>query len=183
MLWLLAGLGNPGQTYSDNRHNMGFMVLDELARRVGAAYAAKFKGDYAKVHLGDADVLLLKPKTYMNKSGVSLGLAASFFKIPLERIVVVHDEIDHAFGRVQVKVGGGHAGHNGLRSIFQHVGKDFVRVRCGVGRPSVGEVSHHVLADFDPQERQSLQVFVDESADCVESVLGAGVTSAMNLYN
>ena len=132
MLWLLAGLGNPGRTYAGNRHNIGFMVIDELARRVGTDFTSKFKSDYARARVANEDVILLKPTTYMNRSGVGLGLAASFFKIPAERVVVVHDELDHEFGRVQVKQGGGHAGHNGLRSIFEHYGKDFSRVRCGV---------------------------------------------------
>ena len=161
MLWLLAGLGNPGRTYAGNRHNIGFMVIDELARRAGANFSSKFKSEYVRTRLANKDVLLLKPITYMNKSGVGLGLAASFFKIPPERVIVVHDELDHDYGRVQVKIGGGHAGHNGLRSIFEHYGKDFARIRCGIGRPVHGSVSSYVLSDFSTDETPHLEGFVD----------------------
>ncbi len=183
MLWLLAGLGNPGRTYAGNRHNIGFMVIDELARRFGADFSSKFKSDYARTRLGNKDVLLLKPTTFMNKSGVGVGLAASFFKIPAERVVVIHDELDHEFGRVQVKVGGGHAGHNGLRSIFEHYGKDFSRVRCGIGRPVHGSVSSFVLSDFSTDEAPVLEGFVDKAAACVESVVNLGAKETMNHFN
>jgi PTH1 family peptidyl-tRNA hydrolase len=183
MLWLLAGLGNPGRTYAGNRHNIGFMVIDELGRRCATNFGSKFKSDYARTRLANEDVILLKPTTFMNRSGVGVGLAASFFKIPAERVVVVHDELDHDFGRLQIKMGGGHAGHNGLRSIFEHFGKDFTRVRCGVGKPVHGTVSNYVLSDFPQQESMHLDAFVDNAADSIESIVRLGPKETMNHFN
>lgn len=183
MLWLIAGLGNPGLSYAGNRHNVGFMVLDELARRAGSHFTTKFKSDFARTRIADKDIILLKPTTYMNRSGVGVGLAASFFKIPVSNVVVVHDELDHAFGRVQVKVGGGHAGHNGLRSIFEHFHKDFARIRCGIGRPQHGSVSNYVLSDFSRDESTELDGFVDRAANGAESIIRHGAKQAMNELN
>ncbi|MBW2507411.1 MAG: aminoacyl-tRNA hydrolase, partial [Deltaproteobacteria bacterium] len=134
---LIAGLGNPGPKYANNRHNVGFMVVDELRRRWGAsAFRDKFKGEFTKVRVGSDEVVLLKPLTYMNLSGESVQAAMRFFKVPLEQVVCVHDELDLEFGVVRLKVGGGTAGHNGLRSMVQHCGgPGFVRCRVGIGRP------------------------------------------------
>jgi len=180
MPWLVAGLGNPGPKYSGNRHNIGFMVADEIARLMGERFTAKFKGEVARGRFGEQDVLVLKPMTYMNLSGVSVGGAASFFKIPLEQVVVIHDELDLPYEQVRVKVGGGHAGHNGLRSIFQHFGREFVRVRCGIGRPVHGEVTDFVLSDFSTGERVTLPHLVEDGARAVELIVSRGPLAAMN---
>ena len=183
MSWLIVGLGNPGPKYADTRHNIGFMVLDALARRSSAAFREKFKGLMARAEIADQDCVLLQPMTFMNVSGVSVGACASFFKAAPERTLVIHDELDIAFGDVRVKVGGGHAGHNGLRSIFQHFGKDFIRLRCGIGRPVHGDVTRHVLGRFDSNESAELEDVIDAAADAVVTVLREGPIAAMNVIH
>ena len=147
---LLVGLGNPGNKYADNRHNIGFMAVDEIVRRHGFAVARKrFQGLLCEGKLAGQKVLALKPQTFMNESGRSVGEAARFYKLPPEQIVVIHDELDLAPGKLRVKRGGGLAGHNGLRSLAAHIGKDFRRIRIGVGHPGdKGKVLSHVLRDF-----------------------------------
>src|SRR5215211_9169694 len=128
--FLIAGLGNPGREYERTRHNAGWLVLDELARRQGGSWRSKFSGSLSEVRLGDARIALLKPETYMNESGRSLGAAARFFKVEPEQVLVVHDDVDLETGRLQARAGGGLAGHNGLRSLAQHLGsQDFLRLR------------------------------------------------------
>ena len=181
MAWLVVGLGNPGPKYADTRHNIGFMVVDELARHAGVSFKEKFKGHVARASLGGADVILLKPMTFMNVSGVSVGACATFFKIPPERTLVVHDELDLSFGTLRLKLGGGHAGHNGLRSIFAHYGKTFARLRCGIGRPGhAGPVTGHVLGRFDASERAEIDDVITTAVEAVEAVLREGPTLAMN---
>ncbi|MCB9729844.1 MAG: aminoacyl-tRNA hydrolase [Deltaproteobacteria bacterium] len=183
MTWLVVGLGNPGREYAGNRHNIGFMVVDELVRRAGCDWREKFNGRFTKARFGDEDVILLEPLTFMNRSGTSVGAAGAFFKVPQDRAVVVHDELDLAFGQVRVKVGGGHAGHNGLRSIFSHFGKEFVRVRVGIGRPAHGDVSGWVLSDFSKDEAPVVPRLVDAAADAVDRVVREGPGPVMNAYN
>jgi len=147
---LFVGLGNPGAKYAGNRHNVGFMALDEIVRANGfAEWRSKFQGQWVQGNLGGEKVVLLKPETFMNNSGQSVGAAMRFFKLSAEDITVFHDEIDLAPGKVRVKKGGGHAGHNGLRSIHAHVGEAYGRVRIGVGHPGHKDrVPSYVLNDF-----------------------------------
>jgi len=181
--WLVVGLGNPGTQYQGNRHNIGFMVLDELNRRAAGSFRNKFHGQHAKTRLANQDAHLLEPTTYMNRSGISVGAAAAFFKADVAQTIVVHDELDIPHGDVRIKVGGGHGGHNGLRSIFEHFGRDFIRVRCGIGRPPHGDVSGYVLSDFDSHQRATLATFIDSAADAVESVLRDGPQRTMNAFH
>lgn len=183
MPFVIVGLGNPGPQYAHNRHNIGFMVVDRLAAIVGGGYRDKFNGQIARGTLAGQDVLLLKPLTWMNLSGTSVGAAATFFKTPPSEVVVIHDELDLAPGEVRVKVGGGHAGHNGLRSIFEHFGKDFVRVRCGIGRPSRGEVTPWVLGDFRGEELITLPTMIDKAVGAIELILDKGALAAQNVTN
>lgn len=188
MAFLVAGLGNPGPKYAGNRHNIGFMVVDELARRASESFREKFKGELARGWVsgrgGRRDLWLLKPQTYMNRSGSSVSAAANFYKIAMDEVIVVHDELDIESGEVRVKLGGGHGGHNGLRSIFEHLGKDFVRVRCGIGRPiRGGDVTGWVLGDFSADERITLDDFISKAADAVELVCKEGPRAAMNAVN
>jgi len=164
---LLVGLGNPGTEHVGNRHNVGFMVLQEIARRHGfAPWRRRFQGVATEGSLAGERVLLLLPGTYMNESGRAVGEAAHFYKLPLADIVVVHDEVDLPPGKVRVKTGGGIAGHNGLRSITAHVGNDYHRVRIGIGHPGVKELVHgHVLGDFGKAEREWVDALVDVIAD------------------
>lgn len=187
-MWLIVGLGNPGKAYASHRHNVGFMVVDELARALRAdSPRDKFSGELSKgAHAGE-DALLLKPQTYMNLSGQSVQPAAAFHKIPVANILVVHDELDLPFGEVRLKVGGGHAGHNGLRSMIQCLGSaDFARVRVGIGRPAAGfkgEVADWVLSPFDGSEKAALDDVLRRASDSVLDVLARGVTPAMNKVN
>ena len=168
---LVAGLGNPGREYARNRHNAGYLVVDELARRHGGSWKSKFSGQLAEIKVGDEKLVLLKPETYMNDSGRSVGAAARFFKVEPEDVLIVHDEGDFDLGRLEVKHGGGLAGHNGLRSIAQELGtQDFTRLRIGVGRPERGDprsLADYVLADFEPHDDAG--ALVERAADAVES--------------
>ncbi|WP_294542123.1 aminoacyl-tRNA hydrolase [uncultured Rhodoblastus sp.] len=162
---LLVGLGNPGKAYAGNRHNIGFMALDAIARAANAApFRKKFQGETSEARVGPDRAILLKPETYMNESGRSVAEAARFHKIALGDIVVLHDELDLAPGKLRVKLGGGHAGHNGLRSIAAHLGADFKRVRLGIGHPGDKKLVHaYVLSDFAKAERP----WVETLCDCV----------------
>ncbi|HSP74553.1 MAG TPA: aminoacyl-tRNA hydrolase [Gaiellaceae bacterium] len=182
---LVVGLGNPGREYAGNRHNLGYMVADELARMHGGSFRAKFSGQLAEVRIGPARVALLKPETYMNESGVSVGGAARFFKLEPAEVLVVHDEGDFDLGRMQARLGGGLAGHNGLRSIAQHLRtQDFLRLRVGVGRPERGDprpLADYVLADFEPHD--DVEGIVARAADAVETVVGEGLEAAQRRFN
>lgn len=164
---LLAGLGNPGPKSANNRHNVGFMAADAIARRHGfSPWSKKFQGEIAEGKLGGEKVILLKPQTYMNLSGQSVGEAMRFFKLEPSALTVLYDEIDLAAGKVRVKTGGGAGGHNGIRSIDAHVGKDYRRVRIGVGHPGVKELVHgHVLGDFSKADKGWLEPLLDAIAD------------------
>ncbi|MEH2510620.1 PTH1 family peptidyl-tRNA hydrolase [Nitrobacteraceae bacterium AZCC 1564] len=164
---LFVGLGNPGTKYQGNRHNIGFMVVDDIARRHGfAPWRRRFQGETSEGTLDGERVILLKPSTYMNESGRAVSEAANFFKLGVGDIVVFHDEIELPPAKVRVKVGGGIAGHNGLRSISAHVGNDYRRVRLGVGHPGVKEFVHaHVLNDFAKAERPWVEALCDAITD------------------
>ena len=182
---LVAGLGNPGREYERTRHNAGWMVLDELARRHGGSWRSKFSGSLAEVRLGDLRLALLKPETYMNDSGRSVGAAVRFFKVEPERVLVVHDDVDLEAGRLQARAGGGLAGHNGLRSLAQHLGsQDFLRLRIGVGRPGRGDprpVADWVLSPFAPDE--DAEALISRGADAVETIAQDGLEAAQQRYN
>lgn len=183
---LVLGLGNPGGRYRRNRHNAGFMVVDRLAERARATLDRKQLGALvAKVRVRDEDVVLAKPLSFMNLSGHPAASLRGFYKLDVERIVVVHDELDLPFGDVRVKLGGGHGGHNGLRDIQAKLGANgFVRVRFGIGRPPAGwDTANYVLADFTEQESAQLDPLVDLAADAVETVVSEGVQAAMNRFN
>ena len=182
---LVVGLGNPGREHARDRHNAGWMVVDELARRHDGSFRSKFSGQLAEIRLEDLRLGLLKPETYMNLSGNSLGAAARFYKVPLDSIAVVHDEVDLDPGRLQVRLGGGLAGHNGLRSVKQALGStDFVRTRIGVGRPGRGDrrpVADYVLSPFAPED--DAEALVARAADAVETLARDGLEEAQRRYN
>lgn len=185
-MFLIVGLGNPGPKYAGHRHNVGFVVVDELASRAGApAFRDKHGGRVTRGSLGAEPVVLLQPQTFMNRSGESVQKAMRFFDVALERVLVVHDELDLDFGVVRVKAGGGLAGHNGLRSIAQHGGgQGFLRVRVGIGRPPGARSTHSwVLSDFAAEERAELPGVVTRAADAAADVLRVGVEAAMNEHN
>jgi peptidyl-tRNA hydrolase, PTH1 family len=182
---LVVGLGNPGREYARNRHNVGWLVADELVRRHGGSYRSKFSGRIAELRVDDARIAVLAPETYMNDSGKSVSAAARFYKVAPEDVLVVHDEADFDLGRLQVRRGGGLAGHNGLRSIAQQLGTpDFLRLRIGVGRPERGDrrpLADFVLSDFDPADDAG--AIVARAADAVDEIVAGGVERAQAVYN
>jgi peptidyl-tRNA hydrolase, PTH1 family len=184
---LVVGLGNPGAEYAQTRHNIGFMVADCLGERCRADWRDKFHGSFCLVELAGERACLLKPKTYMNESGRSVGAALGFYKLGPPQALVVHDDLDLPFGVLRLKEGGGDAGHRGLRSIAAHLGSsDFTRLRVGIGRPPAdfrGDAAAFVLRGFSPAERADLDDVVQRAADAVTLVLARGLAAAMNATN
>jgi PTH1 family peptidyl-tRNA hydrolase len=182
---LVAGLGNPGREYARNRHNVGWLVVDELARRHGGSWKGKFHGQLAEVRIEGHKVALLKPETFMNDSGRSVKAAMQFFKLAPDTILVVHDESDLPLGRLQARIGGGTAGHNGVRSVAQHLGTpEFLRLRVGVGRPERGDsrkLADWVLTDFAPHD--DAERLVSEAANAVEVLDAEGLEAAQRAVN
>jgi PTH1 family peptidyl-tRNA hydrolase len=183
---LVVGLGNPGPKYASHRHNVGFMVTHLLARRWGApVLREKFKGLFTRTTFGGEDVVVLQPMTYMNLSGESVRAAMTFFKVELDRVLVIHDELDLPFGTCRLKAGGGAAGHNGLKSITQHGGgNDYLRLRVGIDRPKGGQrPDAYVLSEFSAEERAELPDVLERAASMAESVVSDGVERAMNRWH
>jgi peptidyl-tRNA hydrolase, PTH1 family len=188
--WLVVGLGNPGPQYAGNRHNLGFGVVDLLASRIGAG----FKRDRPQVQAasgrlggpgpGGRPVLLVRPTSFMNLSGGPVASVGNFYKIPPDRTVVVHDELDLPFGTIRLKLGGGDNGHNGLRSVTGSLGREYYRVRVGVGRPpGRQDPAEFLLRDFTSAERKELPLIIDRAADAVEALLDKGLAAAQNEFN
>src|SRR5438105_8428596 len=182
---LVVGLGNPGREYARNRHNVGWMVVEELARRHGASWRSKFNGQLSELQLDGHKVALLKPETFMNESGRSVAAAARFHKVEPDAILVIHDEGDLDLGRLQARKGGGLAGHNGLRSVAQHLRTpDFMRLRIGVGRPERGDprpLAAYVLSDFRPED--DAETIVTRAADAVETLDAEGLDRTQAQFN
>ena len=184
--WMVAGIGNPGARYAGTRHNAGVMVLEQLVEESGSSLKRHKSGcAIAEPTLHGVRVVLARPLAYMNESGRPLRDLARWYKIPIDRLIIVHDELDLPFGEVRVKVGGGLAGHNGLRSIANHLGsKDFARVRVGISKPpGRKQGTDHVLDEFDSRERRALPEIIDRAARAVERILEAGLERAMNEVN
>jgi PTH1 family peptidyl-tRNA hydrolase len=184
--WLIVGLGNPGPEYARNRHNLGFLVADVLAERAGA----RFKRDRSRAQLATGrltgtPLVLAKPMTFMNASGRPVAALRAFYKVPGDRIVVIHDELDIPFGDIRLKLGGGDNGHNGLRSVTAALGsREYYRVRIGIGRPPGRmDPADFVLHDFSVAERKQLPLVLERSADAVETLLRAGLAAAQNEFN
>ncbi|MGV9313348.1 aminoacyl-tRNA hydrolase [Streptomyces sp. NPDC003691] len=189
--WLIVGLGNPGPGYAANRHNVGFMVADLLAHRIGGSFkrAQKAQAQVVEGRLGmpgpgSRRVVLAKPMSYMNLSGGPVTALRDFYKIPLAQVIAVHDELDIDYGVLRLKTGGGDNGHNGLKSITKSLGPDYHRVRFGIGRPPGRmPVADFVLKDFSGAERKELDYFVDRAADSVEALVTEGLERAQSTYN
>ncbi|HEX3903618.1 MAG TPA: aminoacyl-tRNA hydrolase [Polyangia bacterium] len=187
---LVVGLGNPGPEYQENRHNLGFKVVDELlarARRLppGMAPRAKFGAEIGEVTIAGERVLLCKPMEFMNVSGQAVARVAGFWKVPVGELIVVHDELDLPFGRLKLGTGGGHGGHNGIRSLLADLGDaGFARVRVGVGRPTPGhDPANYLLSNFSRAEAKELPDLIGTAADAIEAIVNGGLTAAMNKFN
>lgn len=193
--WIIVGLGNPGPTYAGNRHNVGFMVLDVLAGRVGGRFKAhrsraevlegRLPGSPETARAGGIRVVLAKPRSFMNESGGPVAGLCGFYKVPVDRLIVVHDELDIPYGALRLKRGGGDNGHNGLRSITRSLGdKEYLRVRFGVGRPPGRmDAAVYVLRDFSATERRNLELDLEHAADAVESLMAVGLPATQNLFH
>lgn len=183
--WLVAGLGNPGPEYAGNRHNIGFMVAELLAERISGRFKAhKSRAQVVEGRIGGQRVVLAKPMTFMNLSGGTVTALRDFYKVPVGNIIAVHDELDIDYATLRLKKGGGDNGHNGLKSITKALGPDYLRVRCGIGRPPGRmDVAAFVLKDFSSAERKELDWFVDRSADAVEALISEGLERAQGTYN
>ena len=182
-LALIVGLGNPGAGYAGNRHNVGFMVLDELAHRVGGRFTSHKSGaDVLETRLAGRRVVLVRPRSFMNISGPPVAATARYFKVPPTDVVVIHDDLDLDYGVLRLKRGGGEGGHNGLRSISACLGsKDYLRVRFGIGRPPGRmDPADFVLRDFSAVQRRELELLVDRCADAVEQLLSQGLAATQN---
>ncbi|MCG8594100.1 MAG: aminoacyl-tRNA hydrolase [Kiloniellales bacterium] len=179
---LLVGLGNPGPKYAQNRHNIGFLAVDEIVRRHGfGPWRARFQGQASEGRMGTQKILVLKPETYMNESGRAAGEALRFYKLEPDEVFVFYDEIDLAPAKLRVKLGGGTAGHNGLRSLSAHIGPDFWRIRLGVGHPGRKElVQRHVLSDFTKAEWPAMEKLIDAVAAELPKLLGGDDGSFMS---
>ena len=180
---LIVGLGNPGPKYDQTRHNAGVWFVDQLASRYGGQFRAesKFSGEVCKIRVAEEEVWLLKPMTFMNRSGLAVRQLSTFYKIPLEEILVAHDELDLDPGVVRLKRGGGHGGHNGLRDISSQLGKDFMRLRIGIGHPGhKDDVVDFVLSRARREEQQGIDDAINEAADAAEDIISGQSQKAMN---
>ncbi len=188
-MWVIAGLGNPGRRYEKTRHNVGFEVLDELARRhMQSGFRTKFGGEAVTGLIGGTKVLLLKPMEFMNKSGFAVQRATQYHDTEAEKLLVIHDELDLPPARLKLKTGGGHGGNNGLRSIIDQLGsRDFLRIRVGIGKPAAGKAegagADHVLSPFSSHEISEMQDAINKAADAAEAIIASGMTAAMNDFN
>jgi PTH1 family peptidyl-tRNA hydrolase len=183
---LVVGLGNPGPSYAATRHNAGFLVVDLIAARIGSRFKAhKGRADVVEARLGGVPAVLAKPRSYMNDSGGPVVSVARFYKVPAERIVIVHDDLDLPYGTVRLKLGGGDGGHNGLRSATAALGtNEYLRVRFGIGRPpGRQDPADFVLRDFSSTERKDLDFHIDRAADAVEALVTHGLDAAQNEFN
>jgi PTH1 family peptidyl-tRNA hydrolase len=181
---LIVGLGNPGPKYEQTRHNVGFAFVDALARSLGASLRpeAKFHGDVGKTRLGGHELWLLKPMTYMNRSGQAVAALANFYKLPPQSVLVVHDELDIPAGQLRLKQGGGHGGHNGLRDIIQQLGsREFLRLRIGIDHPGDSrEVTNYVLGKAAPDDRRLMDAAIDDALHALPQIVAGEIQKAMN---
>ncbi|MGD9010061.1 MAG: aminoacyl-tRNA hydrolase [Desulfobacteraceae bacterium] len=185
-VYLVAGLGNPGQTYADTRHNAGFLAIDALADQHGfGVQRNKFDVLFGRGRIGGIDVVLAKPQGFMNRSGPPLRRLADYFRIRCKQMIIVHDDIDLAFERLKIKEKGGDGGHKGIRSVIDAFGDNrFARVRVGVGRPQFdGDVVNHVLNQFNPDEQTKLDELIQQACQAIETILCKGIKEGMNRYN
>jgi len=184
-MYFVVGLGNPGGKYAGTRHNVGFEVVDALAKRSGfLASKQQLGAEVSRGHIADKDALLIKPQTYMNLSGDAVGALLRYYKGQVSDVIVIHDELDFDLGEVRLKISGGHAGHNGLKSLMAHIGRDFLRVRVGVGKPAAGmDGADWVLSKVEAGSRRLLDAAVEDAMAAVEAIMRDGLERTMNRLN
>lgn len=184
-LRVIAGLGNPGQQYADTRHNAGFWFVDQLAEKLGARFKleSKFKAHVAKTQVSGQDLWLIKPETFMNRSAQAVGPLLNFYKISASELLVAHDELDFVAGRMGLKTGGGHGGHNGLRDLVPHVGAEFHRLRIGIGHPGDKKlVTSHVLGKPSPAERSLIELGLNAAIDCYQELVQGDFNAVKQVF-
>ena len=185
-MYLIAGLGNPGEEYKDTRHNLGFEAVERLARQLGSGLKTdrNFEAKAAKTRFENEQLILIMPLTFMNLSGRSVKAASDYYKIPAEKMIIVYDDIDLEEGQIKVKQGGGSAGHKGVESVIEHVNsRDFIRVRIGAGRPKTSQVADHVLSKINKSEKDRFESVADTAALAVIEIISSGLSAAMNKFN
>ncbi|GBD99878.1 peptidyl-tRNA hydrolase [bacterium BMS3Abin07] len=183
-MWIIAGLGNPGHEYENTRHNLGFIVLEEIAGRLGSGF--KKSDNYMKSagFIGDEKIILIKPLTFMNLSGRAVSHVLSYYRCGIDRLVVIHDDLDIEAGRMKIKIGGGSGGHKGIESIISALGSgDFVRIKIGIGKPAYGNAERYVLGKINREDAKLIHPCVIKSADAVEMIINHGYEKAMNAFN
>jgi len=183
-LWAIVGLGNPGAKYSKTRHNVGFMVIDEISKKEGFEFKERPLFLISKGSFGSEDLVLVKPLTFMNRSGLAVKEVLSSFNIPSERLIVIQDDLDMDVGRIKIRKTGSSGGHNGIRSIIEGIGtKDFIRVKIGIGKDPFIPAEDYVLSKFKPEERPIIKEAIQTAVDAIEGILRDGIDRAMNIYN
>lgn len=182
-MWIIAGLGNPGRKYESTRHNLGFLVADELAERIRTGFRKDKDAETGEGFMGSIKVLLVKPLTFMNLSGNTIGRIIRFYKIEPDHLIVVHDDMDIAPGKLKIKMGGGAGGHNGVDSVIEHVGRDFHRIKIGIGKPLKGSMESYVLGNIPLHDRRLFMDIVRKAADAVECIVSEGYLKAMTIFN
>lgn len=182
-MWIVAGLGNPGRKYDATRHNVGFLAVDEIARRIKAGFKKDSDSETAEGFMGSEKVMLIKPLTFMNLSGRAVGRVIRYRKIETDRLIVIHDDLDLLPGKLKIKLGGGAGGHNGVESVIDHVGHDFLRIKIGIGKPPRGLQESYVLGRFTPDEKALIGPAVLTAADAVEEIIRSGYLKAMTIFN
>lgn len=182
-MWIIVGLGNPGRKYAHTRHNIGFMVADELSRRIQSPFKKSELYESSGGFLGNEKIVLIKPSTFMNRSGSAVSSALHYFKSTPSRLIVIHDDLDMEVGRLKLKKGGGSGGHKGIESIIQTIGKEFLRIKIGIGKPDQEDTEGYVLGKCSKEERELISFAVSRAADAADTVIQSGYSKAMSLFN